>query len=83
MKEKWIGAIVLVIACVGLGAVALVSTWQGFRRGEFHNRSTWFPRSQDKTFFHIVISLMGLGGLALIIFGLIFGYRILFDSDNS
>ena len=81
MKDKWIGAIVLVITCVGLGTVALISTWQGFKRGEFHNRSTWFIRSQDRTFFKVVISLMGLGGLALILFGLIFGYRILFPSD--
>ena len=78
MNEKWIGAIVLVAACVGLGVFALVSTWQGFQRGEFHHRSTWFPRSEDRTFFHVVISMMGLGGLALILFGLIFGYRILF-----
>ena len=81
MKEKWIGAIVLVVACVGLGSVALISAWQGFRRGEFHQRSTWFYRSQDKSFFHVVMSLMGLGGLALILFGLIFGYRILFVAD--
>jgi len=81
MKEKWIGAIVLVIACVGLGVVALISTWQGYKRGEFHQRSTWFVRSEDKTFFHVVITLMGLGGLALIGFGLIFGYYILFPTD--
>jgi len=81
MKDKWIGAVVLVVACVGLGIVALISTWQGFKRGEFHNRSTWFYRSEDKTFFRIVISLMGLGGVALILFGLIFGYRILFVPD--
>ena len=81
MKEKWIGAIVLVIACVGLGVVALISTWQGYKRGEFHQRSTWFVRSEDKTFFHVVITLMGLGGLALIGFGLIFGYHILFPTD--
>ena len=81
MKDKWLGAIVMVAACVGLGTVALVSAWQGFRRGEFHSRSTWFPRSQDKTFFHIVIAVMGVGGLALIIFGLVFGYRILFVAD--
>jgi hypothetical protein len=80
-KEKWIGALVLLIACVGLGVVALVSAWQGFRRGEFHQRSTWFLRSQDKTFFHVVILLMGFGGFALIVFGLIFGYYILFPGD--
>jgi hypothetical protein len=78
MKDKSIGVMVLVVACVGLGAMALISAWQGYKRGEFHNRSTWFPRSQDKTFFHVVISLMGFGGFALIVFGLIFGYRILF-----
>jgi hypothetical protein len=81
MNPKSIGAIVLLVACVGLGVVALISTWQGFQRGEFHHRSTWFPRSQDKTFFHLVISLMGLGGLALIIFGLVFAYRIIFLSN--
>jgi hypothetical protein len=82
MKDKLIGAIVLVITCVGLGSVALISTWQGFKRGEFHNRSTWFIRSQDRTFFKVVITCMGLGGLALILFGLIFGYRIIFPSEE-
>jgi hypothetical protein len=82
MNEKWIGAIVLVAACLGLGTATVVLAIQGFRRGEFHQRSTWFPRSQDKTFFRIVISFMGLAGIGLILFGVIFAFRILGLSER-
>lgn len=77
MTEKWIGAIVLMTASVGLGLVAIVSAIQSFRRGEFHHRSTWFLRSEDKKFFRVLISLMALAGVALILIGLFFGFRIL------
>ena len=82
MNQKIFLAMILLAACLGLGLMALIAAIKGFRRGEFHHRSKWFYRAQDKVFFHIVNTTIGLGGLSLIIFAIVFAIRILSNLED-